>query len=79
MQRPNRTHANPGISIGQAKAVQDKAKAMGLGGTTRLAGAGDEETSKAAGTGQKPISVDHETGQNEITAKNGQSDSHADA
>ncbi len=69
MQRSNRTHANPGISTGQAKAVQNKAKAMGLGETTRHADIGNEAKSKPAGDDHKSSSTKETAGQDGMEAK----------
>lgn len=43
MQGPNRTHAKPGVSAGQARAVQDKARDMGFNGTMRDTDSSNEE------------------------------------
>lgn len=77
MQRPNRTHATPGISAGQAKAVQDKAKAMGFGRTAKHAEGGDKSNSEIADVDQKASPIEPAEAKSETGPKDGQSDSNA--
>jgi len=42
MQGPNKTHAKPGVAVGQARVVQDKAREMGFSGSMSHAHRGDE-------------------------------------
>ena len=69
MHRPNRTHATPGISANQAKAVQDKAKAMGIGGTTNHAKGSDEAKSQSSDVEEKESSTEPKDGKGETGAK----------
>jgi len=69
MQRPNRTHATPGISTGQAKAVQDKAKAMGIGGMTKNAKESDKAESQSSDMEEKGSSTEPKDGKCETGAK----------